>query len=593
MRYEIPQRHFTSSFKLPVMSRPGLSKDSPSYYMPCDAWKYVKNERDCHSIIVRICEKCGTEIVGSWKYDEVSFDSYSYDSFALHSREWNKFTPAEYNSIKNISEKNRKELEYIKAEVNEFINTANCPVCHAKLLDKEDYIAINNFRFVDHQKYKYAFCADKYEDYLSEPHKVFHGVDALVERLKLSISVKYHNLVEQKRSKLIERYNNQFSKSSAGRNAGAIKENTDSLKEYLLKLLKIETDIYALTEWLDELYYDQINAEHLAYGSNHGALLIAEKKLKEARDTYFSKESWLKSLKSKGPERVSIPKPSKPVAPTPPVLETPGFFNKKKVTAQNAILTSQYEAQVTEYKLNMAEYERKLLARDEEIKRLTKANEESYAAAVATTTLRMEEAKEALDQAISRVKACQASSTEVVSPEKARKELIDSQVAGVENMLMQLIKCKYELYSCNIIFPKYRNPVALATFYEYLDSGRCSALEGAGGAYNLYEGEIRADRIIAQLDDVIDALDDIQENQYMIYSELSAANKKLDALKSTMRTAVDSISRIEANTEKMNVYMEKVAANSDVIAHNTAVNAYYSQVNAELTDALGYMVAMR
>ena len=79
----------------------------------------------------------------------------------------------------------------------------------------------------------------------------------------------------------------------------------------------------------------------------------------------------------------------------------------------------------------------------------------------------------------------------------------------------------------------------------------------------------------------------------MIYSELSAANKKLDALKSTMRTAVDSISRIEANTEKMNVYMEKVAANSDVIAHNTAVNAYYSQVNAELTDALGYMVAMR
>ena len=43
----------------------------------------------------------------------------------------------------------------------------------------------------------------------------------------------------------------------------------------------------------------------------------------------------------------------------------------------------------------------------------------------------------------------------------------------------------------------------------------------------------------------------------------------------------------------MNVYMEKVAANSDVIAHNTAVNAYYSQVNAELTDALGYMVAMR
>ena len=34
-----------------------------------------------------------------------------------------------------------------------------------------------------------------------------------------------------------------------------------------------------------------------------------------------------------------------------------------------------------------------------------------------------------------------------------------------------------------------------------------------------------------------------------------------------------------------------ISKNSDVIAHNTAVTAYYSKINAELTNALGYMVA--
>lgn len=44
---------------------------------------------------------------------------------------------------------------------------------------------------------------------------------------------------------------------------------------------------------------------------------------------------------------------------------------------------------------------------------------------------------------------------------------------------------------------------------------------------------------------------------------------------------------------KRNEYMEHISKNSDVIAHNTAVTAYYSKVNAELTNALGYMVAFK
>ena len=36
-----------------------------------------------------------------------------------------------------------------------------------------------------------------------------------------------------------------------------------------------------------------------------------------------------------------------------------------------------------------------------------------------------------------------------------------------------------------------------------------------------------------------------------------------------------------------------IAKNSDVIAHNTAATAYYAKKNAELTNAMGYLVALR
>ena len=48
--------------------------------------------------------------------------------------------------------------------------------------------------------------------------------------------------------------------------------------------------------------------------------------------------------------------------------------------------------------------------------------------------------------------------------------------------------------------------IAIASFYEYLMAGRCTSLEGTGGAYNLYENEIRMNQIISQLDTVITSL---------------------------------------------------------------------------------------
>ena len=70
----------------------------------------------------------------------------------------------------------------------------------------------------------------------------------------------------------------------------------------------------------------------------------------------------------------------------------------------------------------------------------------------------------------------------------------------------------------------------------------------------------------------------------MMYRQMQYTNSQLKTLNDTMDKALTSIQGIEANTTR-------VAENSDVIAHNTAVSAYYSKVNAELTNALGFMVA--
>ena len=86
------------------------------------------------------------------------------------------------------------------------------------------------------------------------------------------------------------------------------------------------------------------------------------------------------------------------------------------------------------------------------------------------------------------------------------------------------------LYDENVIFPKYRNMVAIITINEYLMSGRCFELEGPNGAYNLYEMELRQNIIIGQLATVIDNLEQIRNNQFSLYRELVHTNDTVNQI---------------------------------------------------------------
>lgn len=104
-----------------------------------------------------------------------------------------------------------------------------------------------------------------------------------------------------------------------------------------------------------------------------------------------------------------------------------------------------------------------------------------------------------------------------------QKEELESGLAISEKRLQTI-------YEKGIIFPKYRNLVMVCSLYEYICAGRCTELEGHEGAYNILEIEIRLDRIIVQLDEVIKKLEQIRLNQYTLYSAVQEANRRLSQI---------------------------------------------------------------
>lgn len=130
--------------------------------------------------------------------------------------------------------------------------------------------------------------------------------------------------------------------------------------------------------------------------------------------------------------------------------------------------------------------------------------------------------------------------------------------AELENIRQEQTKTKQALasvYSLNVIHPKYRNLVAVASFCEYFETGRCSQLEGHEGAYNIYEQEIRLDRIITKLDVIISKLEEIKNNQYVLYQSIMQANNVLN--------------RIDKANYQMLCSLDTIQKNSELIEYNT------------------------
>lgn len=124
-----------------------------------------------------------------------------------------------------------------------------------------------------------------------------------------------------------------------------------------------------------------------------------------------------------------------------------------------------------------------------------------------------------------------------------------------------------KLYSLGYIYPKYRNLPALTSIYEYYMTGRCEELTGPHGAYNIYEDEMRKDTVISQLNTVIENLEQIKHNQYMLYEQVCS---------------------IQQNTAAIRSELAQIKGYTIQIAQLSALNAYYAARTERNTRILMY-----
>lgn len=359
--------------------------------------------------------------------------------------------------------------------------------------------------------------------------------------------------------------------------------DSETIQQYLYHLMVLESNEYALTTRLPDLLLEQkeaeyrITVERFFKSKEQNEVIIRYEELKEkGKPLAPSYVDFMPKIMKKDATKLY---PRKPEKPKEPIIIKQGIFNKKKVQTENEKNAAQYEKQIAKWKEDLNEWSDLCNAIDQEIEdeynaELEKAKPKAIAEAEEKGRILIRQYEAELEEA---KKECEDVTKTLKDIKESIKNPFDSEVKMAKQLLADTIETKNKMLNANVIFPKYRNLVAYSTMYEYFATGRCNSLKGPDGAYNLYESEIRANLVIEHLSTIMNQLESIKSNQYMIYNQLTEINQGISKLNTSMRRVIDSSESIERSNE--------------IIAYNTAATAYYSKLNAELTEALDYMVA--
>ena len=168
---------------------------------------------------------------------------------------------------------------------------------------------------------------------------------------------------------------------------------------------------------------------------------------------------------------------------------------------------------------------------------------------------------------------------------QAERAVLQANIDAAEKQFTTSLLTLDKLYSANIIHPKYRDLTAVSSLYEYIDTGRCSQLEGPNGAYNMFESEVRLDHILLKMDDVIRQLDSIRQSQYQLYVAVSEGNRRTASLLESVSQDVESVSASGGEAAKQ---LSNISASEKVIAYNTERTRkeleYYNRMRYRLGD---------
>lgn len=159
--------------------------------------------------------------------------------------------------------------------------------------------------------------------------------------------------------------------------------------------------------------------------------------------------------------------------------------------------------------------------------------------------------------------------------EKAALMCVKLEYARIDACYTQTCCNLNKLYRLNILFEKYHhNFAAVSTLYEYFCAGRFKTLEDA---YNQLELEVRLDRICLKLDIIISKLDEIKDNQFMIYNAITQASSKLSSLLSSCNRLESRVEQLQAQGNELSSQIFELQTTSDLTLYVNALN------NRELT----------
>lgn len=229
---------------------------------------------------------------------------------------------------------------------------AKCPNCKAQLgLIRGRYI-------------------ESYED--NKPDIVF-------SELAKQINTEQKSIFEKKIREFVEDIKKKPDMDSGNSVASKVRLSLDSLKQYILYLIHMESEIYLLSERLAVLQLKAADNKQSDFRTrlsitNHAELEIAKKtdkltseiqkrrnEIKNAdREIRFALKHKTDSYGLVPPPELKIELPDKPIppikpeivlplAPKEPEYRQPSLFNKRKISEENARIREEYEIELKKY----------------------------------------------------------------------------------------------------------------------------------------------------------------------------------------------------------------------------------------------------
>lgn len=159
-----------------------------------------------------------------------------------------------------------------------------------------------------------------------------------------------------------------------------------------------------------------------------------------------------------------------------------------------------------------------------------------------------------------------------VESEKAMIPTLQKDIQMLDDRRKKSVQLLDKYYALDVIKPKYRNLLCVATFLEYLENERCYTLTGPDGCYNKFEEERQRGLIIAQLNNI---------------------SRQLDQIRKTQERVADALDEIQNNTSRLCEGVQGLNGKMDIVMQDQRTIAYYTEQAANDQRVMNNYVMMR